>query len=501
MFQAISQAAFRHLHFALPGMVALVFGLVLSSVVVTPNSVAAAAKVNKYAVAVIIGNKTYRDKTPQVDFAHNDADAMKRYVLEVLGFREGNVIDLRDATKAELEATFGNNVSHQGRLFDWVRPGKSDVFVFYSGHGVPGLKDKRPYLLPVDGNANRAEISGFSVDVLYQNLAQVPARSMTVLLDACFSGETPKGMIVRATSGLSISAKLPKVIGKMTVLTAAQGDQFASWDEDAKHGLFTRYVLDALYGAADGADYGNGDGKISLAEVKGYLDDEMSYHARRKFGRQQRASIIGDDASTMGAVVPGGRPNLGTRTASLQKPRKAPKPVAKAKAKPSASDVEFWNTIKNSRDPASFQAYLSSFPTGVFAPLARLRISKLRQAGTKVASRSSPTNSGASSSSRKLGKFELNLITFGGADVCEKLNAYIDVFVSKSGFKGKGQGVIGISGKLKEQARWLGGSFYSTTMTGDFKMKFDGRKWVGKWEGSSVYNGLDCNGTVELVRK
>ena len=493
------QAAFKYFKIALPGMATLIVGLVFGAVVATPHAVDAAAKVNKYAVAVIIGNKTYRGKTPQVDFAHNDADAMKRYVLEVLGFRAGNIIDLRDATKAELEATFGNNVSHQGRLFDWVRPGKSDVFVFYSGHGVPGLKDKRPYLLPVDGNANRAEISGFSVDVLYQNLAQIPARSMTVLLDACFSGETPRGMIVRATSGLSISAKLPKVIGKMTVLTAAQGDQFASWDEDAKHGLFTRYVLDALYGAADGKDYGNGDGVVSLAEVKGYLDDEMSYHARRIFGRQQRASIIGDEASTMGAVVAGGRPKLGsspkTRTAALQKPKQV-RP-ASPKQKPSTSDIQFWNAIKNRRDPASFEAYLSAFPNGVFVPLARLRLSKLRQ----VASRSSPTNSESSTSNRKLGKFELNLITFGGADVCEKLNAYIDVFVSESGFKGKGQGVVGITGQLQEQTNGLGGSFYSTTMTGDFKMKFDGRKWRGKWEGTSVYNGLDCNGILEMVRK
>jgi hypothetical protein len=115
---------------ALPGLAALILALALNSLVLAPRSAEAAAKVNKYAIAVIIGNKAYRDKTPQVDFAYNDAEAMKRYVLEVLGFREGNIIDLRDATKAELEATFGNNVSHEVRLFDWVRPGKSDVSFF-----------------------------------------------------------------------------------------------------------------------------------------------------------------------------------------------------------------------------------------------------------------------------------------------------------------------------------------------------------------------------------
>ena len=60
-----------------------------------------AATTNKDAVAVIIGNKDYVGSVPDVDFAHNDAEAMKRFVIDVLGFREGNIIDLRDATEAQ----------------------------------------------------------------------------------------------------------------------------------------------------------------------------------------------------------------------------------------------------------------------------------------------------------------------------------------------------------------------------------------------------------------
>jgi hypothetical protein len=42
---------------------------------------------NPDGIAVIIGNKTYKGYTPAVDFAHNDAEAMKRFVIDVLGFR------------------------------------------------------------------------------------------------------------------------------------------------------------------------------------------------------------------------------------------------------------------------------------------------------------------------------------------------------------------------------------------------------------------------------
>ncbi|MBT5080607.1 MAG: caspase family protein [Rhodospirillaceae bacterium] len=183
---------------------------------------------NRHGVAVIIGNKAYPGRTPDAEYAHNDAAAMRDFVVDRLGYRPGNIIDLRDATKGQMEAVFGTKETHKGKLFNWMRPGKSDVVVFYSGHGVPGLQDKRGYLLPVDGDPNLAEITGFPVDRLYANLAKLPARSVTVFLDACFSGETPKGMLVQATSGLTVTPRAPETARALTVITAAQGDQFAS---------------------------------------------------------------------------------------------------------------------------------------------------------------------------------------------------------------------------------------------------------------------------------
>jgi formylglycine-generating enzyme required for sulfatase activity len=260
---------------------------------------------NTHGIAVIIGNKTYPGRIPDAEYAHNDAAAMKKFVIDRLGYRTGNIIDLRDATKGQLEAVFGSKDSHKGKLFNWMRARKSDVVVFYSGHGVPGLRDKRGYLLPVDGDPNLAELTGYPVDRLYTNLAKLPARSVTVFLDACFSGESPKGMLVQATSGLTVTPRRPRSARRLTVLTAAQGDQFASWDEDAQHGLFTRHLLLALSGRADGSSYGNGDGKVTLGETKKYLDEEMTYQARRRFGRKQVASVQGRGNTMLASYVPG----------------------------------------------------------------------------------------------------------------------------------------------------------------------------------------------------
>jgi formylglycine-generating enzyme required for sulfatase activity len=259
---------------------------------------------NRDGIAVIIGNKTYSRGTPEVAFAHNDARAVKRFVIERLGYRAGNVIDLRDATLARLREVFGGETSHKGRLHNWVRAGKSSVVVFYSGHGVPGLNDRRGYLLPVDGDPNLAEISGYSLDLLYRNLSKLEAASVTVYLDACFSGNSHGGVLVRQASGLAVTPRLPGAAPRMTVLSAAESDQLASWDEDARHGLFTRHLLAALRGAADRKAHGDEDGRVTLGEVRRYLDDEMTYQARRRYGRDQRATVIGDAATVLATVAP-----------------------------------------------------------------------------------------------------------------------------------------------------------------------------------------------------
>jgi hypothetical protein len=252
-----------------------------------------AAPSNDDAIAVIIGNKTYDGSIPEVSFAHNDADAFRKFVIDGLGYRDGNIIDLRDATFNQMVTVFGNDKTHEGKLFDYIRPGESDVTVFYSGHGVPGMKDRQAYLLPSNGDPNRAEISGYPIATLYKNLNKLPARTIRVFIDACFSGETPKGMLIKSASGIRIEPKVPEGSSRMVILTAAQGDQLASWDEEAGHGLFTKHLLEALYGAADGGKFGNGDGKVTLDEVGRYLKLEMSYQARRRFGRVQEASLTG----------------------------------------------------------------------------------------------------------------------------------------------------------------------------------------------------------------
>lgn len=284
----------------------LIFGLVLA-----PLLWSAFAHANPSGVAVIIGNRHYQGAVPEVSYAHRDADAFKRYVLDALGYDPANVLDLRDATQAQMVATFGNEKSAEGNLWAYLDPaGGSDVVVFYSGHGVPGQRDGKGYLLPADADPNVPELNAYPIDLLYANLAKLTeAGSVAVFLDACFSGGSQRGMLIENASPVYVSAALPTTVaGAMTVLTAASGGQLASWDTAAGHGMFTHHLLDALYGKGDA----DSDGRVSATEAKRYLDRHMTRAARRAYKRNQVASLLGD--GEMALSFSGGfgpRPTLG----------------------------------------------------------------------------------------------------------------------------------------------------------------------------------------------
>jgi len=246
-------------------------------------------------IAVIIGNADYSKQghdIPDARTAYADAESMRRYALDGLGVREGNVIFLKDATGIQLAEVFGNAQDHRGKLFNWVKPGKSRVFVYYIGHGAPGNAEGRAMLVPSDASAGQIALSGYPLDLLYANLGKLPAENVTVVLDACFSGASPAGSVVGKALPIGITPKSAHVPPNITVISAAAADQMANWEQDDSHALFTEYFLKGMSGEADKPPYGNGDGKVTLDELDRYLKETLSYVARRYYGRDQTAQIV-----------------------------------------------------------------------------------------------------------------------------------------------------------------------------------------------------------------
>lgn len=243
-------------------------------------------------VAIIIGNRNYGQGVPTVSFGHRDADAVKAMIVNDLGFNPSNIIDLRDAGQGDMRNAFGSDTNHKGKVWRFAdADGNSNILVYYSGHGAPDISSKTPYLVPVDADPNALEISGYPLSLMYKNLRKIRAKTVMVMLDACFSGGSSDGMLIRSASPLVVSTTMPKTVGSnLTVLTAASGNQLASWDESKGHGIFTLHMVEGMKGAADA----NSDGKITAHELHAYVTKRVRQSARRTFGREQTPILMGD---------------------------------------------------------------------------------------------------------------------------------------------------------------------------------------------------------------
>ena len=240
-------------------------------------------------IAVIIGNADYKKQgkdISNVNPAYADAEGIKQYFMKSKGIKEGNIIYLKDATGAQLLGVFGNEKSHKGKLFNYIKPNKSNVYIYYAGHGAPG-KEGDAYLVPTDTDSQTIEFTGYPLSTLYSNLGKLPAKSMTVILEACFSGGSQSGSLISRASPIVIQPKKTFIPNNIKVIAAGSERQMASWEEDSSHSLFTKYFLKAMSGEGDF----NKDGKVSDKELKEYLSDTMTYYARRYYGRDQKVQI------------------------------------------------------------------------------------------------------------------------------------------------------------------------------------------------------------------
>ena len=245
-------------------------------------------------IAVIIGNADYgklAKDIPDVMPAYADAEGIKRYITQALGVSEDNIIFLKDAKQADLVVTFGSETNYKGQLHDWIVPGQSRVFVYYSGHGAPG-EGGTSYLVPADAQAARIELNGYPLKTLYGNLGKLPAKSVTVVLEACFSGTSDAGSVISSASPVYLKAKKTDIPPNITVVAAGAANQIASWEEDKSHGLFTKHFLLGMSGKADAKPYGNGDSKVGWNELGRYLDATVTRLARRYYGRDQTPQIV-----------------------------------------------------------------------------------------------------------------------------------------------------------------------------------------------------------------
>jgi hypothetical protein len=237
------------------------------------------------AVAIIIGIQDYK-RVPKAEFANNDAKEFYEYAIRALGIKQEKIKMLLDdeADEVNIVKAFENWLPIQ------VNKDKTDVYVFYSGHGLPAPDGKSLYFLPHGVDKELLSRTAVGQNEIVAALSAAKPKSVTMFIDACYSGQTRSGDVLIANAKpLSLKSDTSAYPPNFTVITASANDQISSSSPELKHGIFSFYLMKGMEGEADA----NKDGRITVGEMQEYLSDKVSRQAMMQ-NRKQTTQLVGD---------------------------------------------------------------------------------------------------------------------------------------------------------------------------------------------------------------
>ena len=303
-------------------------------------------------VALVIGNSAYqhvnRLPNPAKDAA-SMGDMLKKSGFDVVDAKE----DVGNAEMRRMIRDFSDKVRD------------ADVaLVFYAGHGIE--IDGTNYLLPVDTRLERdvdVDDEAVSLDRIVRILDPVKKLRL-VILDACRDNPFQQTM-KRSLSSRGVERGLAKVEPQnpnTLIAYAAKAGSTAS-DGDDQHSPFTTALLKQLPVAGQ-------DIRRSL----GYVRDEVLKSTDSKQEPFVYGSLGGDDV----VLVPGA-----ARPA-------APVPAQVAALDPNSALRKDYELAAQINTRAGWDAFLTTYPKGFYADLARAARSKLNEPASQNMAAANP---------------------------------------------------------------------------------------------------------------
>jgi len=230
---------------------------------------------------LVVGVNVYKNPKLTLNYARPDAEAFLALVAkrgERL-FSKLNVTTLydKDATKQNLLAALD-------RIAETAA--EQDVFTFFfAGHG--SMVDRMFYFVTTENTRlyepDRLKADAVSITELQQRVAGIKALKQVIVIDACQSGAATEVLAFRGAAEEKALAQLARSAG-IHVLAATGSEQFAGELEQLGHGIFTYALLQGLGGQADGTPR---DGKVTVYELKAYLDEKVPTLTEEHKGQAQ----------------------------------------------------------------------------------------------------------------------------------------------------------------------------------------------------------------------
>ena len=237
------------------------------------------------AVAIVIGIQNYKN-LPSANYAINDAHQFKDHAVRYLGVKPENVKLLTDnhAQRADLLLAFKYWLPAR------INSGKTDVIIYFSGHGLSQEQVKQRYFLPFDVNTDLLEETAINQKNLFKQISQAGAKSVVVFLDTCFSGSNRVGQtLVKNQRAVNLKQNADALPAGFSVLSAASNQQVAYGDDSLQHGIFTFFLLKGI-----SAEQGTQQSKqLNMGQLADYVTQKTRQFALNN-NKQQDPKFSGD---------------------------------------------------------------------------------------------------------------------------------------------------------------------------------------------------------------
>ena len=156
------------------------------------------------AVAIIIGIQDYQ-RIPRSEFSNDDARSFYEYAVRGLGIDPGNIKLLLDSEANDVEITR----AFKSWLPSRVNREKTDVYVFYSGHGLPSADGTSLYFLPYGVDSDLLERTAIAQREVVNLLQDARPKSVTMFIDSCYAGQTRGGeQLLRSERPLKLQVQV-----------------------------------------------------------------------------------------------------------------------------------------------------------------------------------------------------------------------------------------------------------------------------------------------------
>lgn len=224
--------------------------------------------------ALIVGISEYK-YIPQLRYADDDAVAFRDFLLNTkIISNPDNIHFLIDSM-----ATSPEIFNHLKKITDKVKPDNNDrVFIYFAGSGAIDPESNEGYLLCYRSDSIGYEVSDAIFIPHFESWINALAKKAKVflILDACNTGSLSgqKNSPSQITGAFDIG--FPGII---KMLSARPG-QLSMEKEfpDGGHGVFTYFLLEALYGlgVTDSAKH------ITLGDVERYVVEKVSVNTEKR---------------------------------------------------------------------------------------------------------------------------------------------------------------------------------------------------------------------------